>query len=210
MSEAGRPANVYDPATLTSRERYHLLTSLVVPRPIAWISTGGAGGAHNLAPFSYFMAVSHSPMLVAVSIGMRGDKPKDTLRNIRETGVFCINIVDVEHLEAMNTSAGEFAADRDEFELAGLSAVESEGGGAPYVDGAPAVLECRLVKEVDLPGAPNALVVAEVAAIRLAAGLDFESDSMRVLPDQLRPVARLGGDAYAGLGEIVRLGRPAV
>ncbi|NIQ58759.1 MAG: flavin reductase family protein, partial [Gammaproteobacteria bacterium] len=76
-------------------------TSLVVPRPIGWISTRSGEGVPNLAPFSYFAAISATPMLVSVSIGARRGEPKDTLRNIRETGAFCANIVTERHLEAM-------------------------------------------------------------------------------------------------------------
>jgi flavin reductase (DIM6/NTAB) family NADH-FMN oxidoreductase RutF len=83
---------IWDTAALTGRERYQLLTSLVVPRPIAWVSTWSGEGRRNLAPFSYFAAISATPFLVSVSIGSRRGEDKDTLRNIRRTGAFCVNV----------------------------------------------------------------------------------------------------------------------
>ena len=81
MSEEG--ARLFEPDALTRRERYQLITSLVVPRPIGWVSTWSAEGGANLAPFSFFYALAASPMLVGVSVGTRGGEPKDTLLNIR-------------------------------------------------------------------------------------------------------------------------------
>src|SRR5690606_311515 len=150
-------------AELRNRDRYQLLTSLVVPRPIAWISSRSAGGVPNLAPFSYFAAISATPFFVGVSIGSRRGVVKDTLRNIQETNEFCINIVTESHLAAMNESSGEHPPDVDEFAVAGVQMAESEAVTAPYVADCPAVLECRLQQQVDL-GADggNVFVIGEV------------------------------------------------
>ena len=99
---------ILDTAALDNRGRYQLLTSLVVPRPIAWLSTRSAAGAPNLAPFSYFAALSATPFLVGVSIGSRAGQPKDSLRNIGETGAFCVNLATAPQLREMNESAGEW------------------------------------------------------------------------------------------------------
>jgi flavin reductase (DIM6/NTAB) family NADH-FMN oxidoreductase RutF len=199
---------ILDTGTLSNRERYQLLTSLVVPRPIAWISTRSAEGARNLAPFSYFSAISATPFLVTVSIGSRGGEPKDTLRNIRETGVFCINVVSEPQLAQMNATSGEYAPEVDEFERAGLAPAQAESVDAPYVADCPAVLECRLFKEVELEGSANTLVIGEVLRVRLADGVATVADTFFVDSAALRPVARLWGDAYATLGTIPVLGRP--
>ena len=114
------------PDELRGREQYELMTSLVVPRPIGWISTCSAGGVPNLAPFSYFAALAVRPMLVGVSVGHRRDGPKDTLVNIRETGEFCVNVVTSSLLEAMNKTSGDYGPDVDEFEVAGLSRARAE------------------------------------------------------------------------------------
>lgn len=138
------------PEDLTGRERYGILTSLVVPRPIGWISTHSADGIPNVAPFSFFTALSSSPPLVGASIGFRKGEPKDTLRNIRETGAFCVNVCSESLLEAMNLSSGEYPPSVDEISLAGLTAAMGEVVDAPWVAESPAVLECEVFREVEL------------------------------------------------------------
>ena len=147
-----------DTGEISASERYQLLTSLVVPRPIGWNSTWGSGDTPNLAPFSYFSALSHTPILVGVSVGHRSTGPKDTLINIRERLAFCANVVTASQLDVMNLTSAEVEAAVDEFELAGLKAEPSDRVDAPYVEGCPAVLECVLEQEVTLGAAPNTLV----------------------------------------------------
>jgi flavin reductase (DIM6/NTAB) family NADH-FMN oxidoreductase RutF len=197
-----------DPSTLEGRERYQLMTSLVVPRPIGWISTWSAEGVANLAPYSYFAALSASPMLVGVSIGHRRDGPKDTLTNVRSQRAFCVNVVSERLLEAMNATSADVAPDVDEFELAGLTPVPSDRVAAPYVHGGAAVLECVLRKEVDLEGARNTLVIGEVVGVRLDPSLTMEPHSHLVAVEELRPVGRLAAEMYTLLGVVRRLPRP--
>jgi flavin reductase (DIM6/NTAB) family NADH-FMN oxidoreductase RutF len=201
---------IYDTSALSGRERYQLLTSLVVPRPIAWVSTRSHDGTRNLAPFSYFAALSATPMLVGVSIGSRANEPKDTLRNIRETGAFCINVTTERHLEAMNASAGEWGPQVDEFERAGVQALDADSVDAPYVVGCPAVLECRLCQEVPLAGSNNTLVIGEVLCVRLEDGITLTPGTLMADADALRPVGRLSGEGYALMGEMPKLPRPPV
>jgi flavin reductase (DIM6/NTAB) family NADH-FMN oxidoreductase RutF len=193
---------------LSGRERYELLTSLVVPRPIGWLSTRGADGVPNLAPYSYFAALSASPMLVGVSIGHRRSGPKDSLENIRSRGAFCVNVVDVAHLEAMNATSIDSGPDHDEFEHAGLIAAESELVDAPYVATAPAVLHCLLHREVDIGADANTFIVGRVLGVGLAEGLRQVEGSRYVQTESLRPVGRLWGPAYALPGEILEIPRP--
>lgn len=193
---------------LSGRERYQLLTSLVVPRPIAWVSTRSAGGRRNVAPFSYFAALAATPMLVGVSVGMRAGVEKDTLRNVRETGAFCVNVVTEGQLREMNETSGDWAPEVDEFERVGLAAEEAESVDAPYVAGCPAVLECRLFREVDLGGAANTLLIGEVLAVRLSPAVETVPGTHFVDSAALHPVARLWGDLYALLGETPSLPRP--
>jgi flavin reductase (DIM6/NTAB) family NADH-FMN oxidoreductase RutF len=195
---------------LTPRERYQLLTSLVVPRPIGWLSTRSAAGAPNLAPFSYFAALSATPMLVGVSIGSRLGAPKDTLANIRATGAFCANVASTAFLDALNASAGEFAADVDEFAVAGVVLEEAQAVAAPAVVGCPAVLECRLFSEVELAGSANVLVIGEVVAVRLAEWLETVPGTRTVRTESLAPIGRLWGDHYVLGGEVVARPRPPV
>jgi len=197
-----------DPAAESARTRYQLLTSLVVPRPIGWISTWGPEGIANLAPFSYFGALASSPMLVGVSVGHRPAGPKDTLVNLRERGAFCVNIVDVTHLEAMNATSADVAPDVNEFDLAGLPMGTSGVVDAPFVADCPAVLECRVKQEVSLGDVPNTLVIGEVVGLRLGEALRFLEGSHTVDPASLVPVGRLSGSDYAMPGEVRSLPRP--
>ena len=204
MSE---PPVAIDVVGLAGRDRYRLLTTLVVPRPIGWASTYDAEGTPNLAPFSYFAALSATPALVGLSVGARSEAPKDTLVNIRATGAFCINVVSEPWIESMNRTSAEVAPDVDEFRLAGLTAAPSGRVHAPYVAGCPAVLECELRREVELPGSTNTLVVAEVVGALVDPDLMPES-GYAVDPRLLRPVGRLGGSGYMLPGSFLDLPRP--
>lgn len=197
-----------DPEGITASERYQLLTSLVVPRPIGWISTWGDGDTPNLAPFSYFSALSHAPILIGVSIGERPTGPKDTLVNIRDRLAFCANVVTASQIEEMNLTSAEVDAAVSEFELAGLKAEASDMVDAPYVGDCPAVLECVLEQEVRLESAPNTLVIGRVVGIRLNASLPFILGKSEVDPEKLMPVGRLSGVGYAMLGDVRNIARP--
>lgn len=182
-------------AGLSGRDRYRLLTSLVVPRPIAWVSTWGRDGTANLAPFSYFAALSTTPALVGISVGARRGEAKDTLENIRAANALCVNVVTEAHLDPMNATSVTVGPEIDEFALAGLDLVASERVHAPYVRGCPAVLECEARDEVALPGSPNTLVIAEVMDVVIAREI-LPSEGYAVDPERLRPVGRLGGTGY--------------
>jgi len=196
------------PRDLSERDRYDLLTSLVVPRPIGWISTRSPDGTANLAPFSYFVALSSNPLLVGVSIGERKGAAKDTLANIRDTEVFCANLCSVDLLEAMNLTSGEYSPEVDEFEVAELTPVQGTTVQAPWVGEAPAAMECQLVKEVGLGSAPNTLVIGEVRCVHLDPSFPRIEGGWAVDPASLRPVGRLGRDRYLLPGEVRVLPRP--
>lgn len=215
MSEAGGVGGrVLRAGDLSGRQRYRLMTSLVVPRPIGWIGTRSGDGKPNLAPFSYYNALSAAPMLVGASIGRRSGAAndalvsKDTLENIRETSAFSVSVATERHLEAMVRTSGAWPRGTSEFEQASLVAAECETVDAPYVADAPAVLECRLFDIVSLGEAPNTLVIGEVLAVRLDRALSVEEASLHVDAESLRPVGRLGRDEYTLLGEIRRIPRP--
>ncbi len=203
------PAHIpVDPEAISHRERYQLLTSLVVPRPIGWISTWNDTGTPNLAPFSFFNALAANPMLVGISIGHRQDGPKDTLVNVRSRGAFCVNVVTEELLEAMNATSASVPYGVDEFALAQLEPAVSRGVDAPYVAESPAVLECEASKEVALDGAPNTLVIGRVVGVLLDPALPTAEDTRYVVSEELRPVGRLWGGAYAMPGRVRVIPRP--
>lgn len=174
--------------------------AIVTPRPIGWISTR-AGAGDNLAPYSFFNAVAYVPPQVAfASVGT-----KDSLNNIRESGVFAVNIVAENLLQAMNKTSDAVARNVDEFALAGLAKGQCREIDCPYVEGAPAVLECRLVQVVQLLGADNWLVHGEVVGIHLRD--DCVHDG-RFDVTRFNPVSRLGYRDYAVVRDIFELARP--
>lgn len=196
---------ILDPLTLPTPEIYRFLISAIIPRPIAFVSTMSASGAPNLAPFSYFNAISSEPPLVGIAINDRAGDPKDTLRNIRETREFVVNLVSESLLDAMVVTAGEWPRNVNEFESARLTPAASERVMPPYVAESPLQLECRLYREIPLGG--SFLVVGEVVLARVAD--DVITDG-RVDAEKLKPVGRLGGELYAPLGPLLKRPRPKV
>lgn len=189
------------PEDLAPRAAYHLLTSLVVPRPIAWISTLSEDGTRNLAPHSYFNVVSSDPPIVHFT----SSGQKDTLRNARATGEFVVNVVSRDFVDAMNVTAASFPPGEDEFSWASLETAPSTVVAPPRVAGTKAALECR-VREV-LPMGNGTMVFGEVVHFYVAE--DVWRDG-RVQPELLKPVGRLSGSDYAFVEEIHRLPRPTV
>lgn len=176
-----------DPSLQTRADNYKLITSLVTPRPIAWITSLNRNGSVNLAPFSFFNAVGSDPIYVVAGIGRRSDgSTKDTARNIVTGGDFVVNLVTEDLLDAMNVSAADFPPDQSEVTAAGLCTAKSAKIASPRLAEAQVSLECRLFSTQAL-GA-NTLVVAEVVMIHVAdhligAGLQVEN---------FAPIGRLG------------------
>ncbi|MEE4118179.1 MAG: flavin reductase family protein, partial [Paracoccaceae bacterium] len=144
--------------------------AVVAPRPIGWISTRGADGSDNLAPYSFFNAVAYVPpqvMFASTSAKPDRDGTKDSVANIAETGVFCVNVVEYVARAAMNATSGLWPREVDEFDHAGLARAECETIACSRVAGAPAALECRLTRIVDLPGEANKAVFGEVTGVHL-------------------------------------------
>lgn len=194
-----------DPRQLPTNQVYRFLISAVVPRPIAFVSTLSLSGTANLAPFSYFNAVSSEPPLVAIAIADRADDPKDTLRNIRETREYVVNIVSESLLDAMVRTAGEWPRAVSEFGPSGLTPAPSERVRPPYVAESPLQLECTLYREVPLGN--SFLMVGEVVLARVRDDVMVDG---RVDPARLAPVGRLGGELYAPLGPVLKRSRPKV
>jgi len=176
-----------------------------VPRPIAFVSTLGSDGSINLAPFSYFNAISSEPPLVGIAINDRAGDPKDTLRNILETGEFVVNVVSEPLLEAMVRTAGDWPRDTSEFGVTGLTPAPSERVRPPYVKESPLQLECRLHREIPLGN--SRFVVGEVLFARASDDVMTEG---RVDPGKLAPIGRLGGEFYSRTHDILRVSRPKV
>lgn len=177
---------------------YRNLTSLVIPRPIAWVSSRSADGIDNLAPHSFFTVVSDDPPMVAFT----SMSTKDTLRNIVATGEFVVCGAPVALREQVNTTGTAFPPDLSEFDEAGLEREPSLVVAPPRVAAAPYALECRLVGTY-APGS-GTLVVGEVVC--MAVSPDVLVDG-RVDAQRFDPVSRLGGNLWAGLGELFSIRR---
>ena len=216
--DKGTPAFAeISPAALGTAETYRLMTDLVAPRPIAWVSTEDSQGRRNLAPFSYFQAVCSHPPMIMLSISWHGDgRMKDSLANILELREFVVSHVEDAALEAMNRTSAALAPGVSEWDFAGLVAEPASVVAPPRVAGALAHLECRLTHALPLgvgaPGKPSAtLVLAEVVHIAVAADLLTRDDRGRLLPidpARLAAVGRLGGMAYTRTTDRVALARP--
>jgi flavin reductase (DIM6/NTAB) family NADH-FMN oxidoreductase RutF len=198
-----------DAGSLRPAEAYKLLISSLVPRPIAFVSTVSASGARNLAPFSFFMGVGSNPPMVALGIGRHADGPKDTLRNIRDTGELVINLVSEEIAEAMNVTSGEYDYGVDEFELARLTPVPCARVKAPRAAESPVSYECRVAGIHEYGLVPNTLVVCEVLAFHVRDDL-YLADKKRVDTERLHAVGRLGGPQYCRVRDIFEMERPAI
>ncbi len=180
--------------------------AIVSPRPIGWIGTKSKDGVNNLAPYSFFNAISDSPKLVMFSSTGR----KDSQTNIEETGVFTCSLAGYDLLQQMNMSSAAASADIDEFTLAGLTAVPGELVDAPYVGEAFAVLECKLVEVKPLKGldgeaSESTMIIGQVVGIHIR---DEAIREGRLDMAAVRPLARLGYLDYAEAGTVFPLARP--
>ncbi|NPA52443.1 MAG: flavin reductase family protein [Aquificae bacterium] len=172
---------------------YKLMISVIVPRPIAWVSTISKKGIYNLAPFSYFAGVSSEPPLIAISIGRKESKAKkDTWKNIEETGEFVINMVTKEIVEKMNITAYPFDEDTDEFLEANLTPIPSSTVKAPRVKESPINIECKKFEIIEI--GKMGLILGEILKIHIQDHLLNEKGYVDTT--KLEIVGRLGGSDY--------------
>jgi flavin reductase (DIM6/NTAB) family NADH-FMN oxidoreductase RutF len=182
-------------AELTPHERYKLLIGLVIPRPIAWISTRSANGVANCAPFSFFNVFSEDPPLCVIGINPRSDgATKHSLKNIRRTREFVVNLVDEATANAMHLSSKEFAEDESEFEKAGLSEAPGVLVQHPRIAEAAACLECRVERLIEVSGTRE-LVLGEIVLIHARDGI-IDPATKRISEELYRPVGRLFANRY--------------
>lgn len=199
---------ILNAADLENRERYKLMISTVLPRPIAWVSSMDGQGILNVAPFSYFTAVCSNPMTLLFCSGIptaTGHK-KDTLRNIEEIPEFVINLANEETAEAMNLTATVLPRDHSEFEWAGVTPAPSQTIRVPRVAEAPVSFECKLQRIVmvnDQPGG-GATVFGEVQCIHVRDDLYVDGT---VSLEALKPIGRLGGSGYVRVTDVFKMQR---
>jgi flavin reductase (DIM6/NTAB) family NADH-FMN oxidoreductase RutF len=196
-----------DPREKDGQYLSRLISSIVIPRPIAWISTISSNGISNLAPFSFFNIVSGDPPTVMISIGQRrGGEPKDTLRNIEDTREFVVNLVDEEHAPAMNHTAADWTHGKSEFDMTGLEPLPSNLVRPPRVAGVPVAMEAKLTQLVPVKSSSNIMVLGQVVYFHIRADL-LTPDGLVDSP-QMKLVARLGGTGYVRGGEVFHMERP--
>lgn len=182
--------------------------AIVTPRPIGWISSRGRDGSDNLAPYSFFNGVAYvPPQVMFASTGTKDDRDgtKDSVANIRETGVFCVNVVEHSMKDAMNQTSGPWEAATDEFELAEIEKAECSEINCGRVAGAPASLECRMTQIVPIEGAANFVVFGEVIGVHMRDDciVDGIFDVLRY-----NPLTRLGYRDYSVVRDKFSLTRP--
>jgi flavin reductase (DIM6/NTAB) family NADH-FMN oxidoreductase RutF len=208
---------IVSPSDLSHSELYGILLNSVAPRPIACVSTASSSGQLNLAPFSFFNAVCTDPPLLAFAPGLRRPKEpdvsrgeaKDTLRNIRETREFVVNVVTYELREAMNLTSGEYDASVKEFELAKLTAQPSNIVRPPRIAESPVSFECKLHQILDFSTVPTScsLVFGEIVSIHMN---DAHLKDGRLDRNSLDLIGRMGGLQYTRTTQRFEMVRPKV
>ncbi|WP_051579779.1 flavin reductase family protein [Pseudonocardia acaciae] len=191
------------PKSVPLQDLEHVINAIVVPRPIAWITTTEPStGVHNLAPFSYYNAVSMAPPVISVAFSPKGKK--DTLENIRSTGEFVVNVPTHELGSAMVASSDQVAADVDEIEMVGLSTAPSAEVLPPRLGESPVSLECRLDREIGVYDC--VMVLGEVVHVHVDESVMANG---RVAVERLHPVGRLGGSLYTHVETSYRMRWPS-
>jgi flavin reductase (DIM6/NTAB) family NADH-FMN oxidoreductase RutF len=193
-----RPLEVA-PGDWSDRDFYLMMTAMVIPRPIGWISTISPEGVRNLAPYSYFNLMGSDPFYVAFG----STEEKDTVSNLRKVPQFVANIVTMHVLEKMNFTSTDFPHAEDEFSWAGLTPVPAAKVRPSRVGEAKAHLECEVVQIVD--DRSTHIVLGRIVHAHVDPSVWREG---RIDPKLLDPVCRLSGSGYATLGEIVNVQRP--
>lgn len=210
---------IIDFAELSPNERYHTVTQTLVPRPIAWVLSQHEHGHLNLAPFSYFSAISSEPALLMFSVG---DKTpgvgKDTKINIAKNPYFVVHIPSIQHAEAVTASSETLPAEQSELSLFEHECVDFDGFPLPRLAGVPVAYGCRLHSMQAVSGAPQTLVFGEIERVYIddRCGQYVRSEKQDSQQKQhlvvdakaLNPLARLGGAQYGVLGEVITVKRP--
>ena len=197
---------IIDPQSFDGFNR--VLTGVVVPRPIAFVSTMSKDGLVNLAPYSFFNAVAYDPPTIVFSSSRQaGDKRKDTLAHIEETGEFVVNIVVDDIAEAMNRTAAEFPSEVSEFEIAGLTPAPSDRVRPPRVAESPVNMECRLLQVVPLGQGDHqhGLVIGQIVLMHIR---DDIIEGHRIKHERLKPTGRLAGSMYCHTSDVFEMVRP--
>lgn len=193
---------IVDPNTLDAMDSHKILTSIIIPRPIAWVTTLNENGSVNAAPFSFFMGVSTKPPRLAISISAKGGEIKDTAKNIIKNSEFVVNMVTDTNVEAMNSTAGLYDYGVEELKIAGLSTSGSDKIAPPCIKESPVSMECMLEKVVEIGAENHFLIIGEVVLFHIDDG-KFENGI--VDPQKIHAVGRLEGSSYTHVNNIFEI-----
>ena len=197
----------FTPGSISPRNFYKIMTATIAPRPIAWVSTINSAGHANLAPFSFFNAISGNPPMLLFCSGSRDGSQKDTWRNVEETGEFVVNVVTESLGDQMNLTATDLPDEIDEFDYADLEKLPSVDVKAPRVAASPVHYECKLDQIVTVNNpATSAIIIGKVVRLHVAA--DLIDENMRVDMEKLQLLGRLTGNLYSRATDFIELIRP--
>jgi flavin reductase (DIM6/NTAB) family NADH-FMN oxidoreductase RutF len=186
---------IFDFDAMPHGNRYKLLVSCVVPRPIAWVVTRDAAGVLNAAPYSFFNVFGEDPAVVAISVGPRPEgSAKDTLSNIQATGEFTLSMVPFDLAERMVITAADFPPEVDELAEAGLTTIASTKIGTPRIAESPVAMECTLWKTI--PVGVHTMVMGEVKAMHVADEAVMNAERAYIDTPKLDLVGRMHGRGW--------------
>lgn len=213
MTEASNIQTIrLNPADLSAKDKYKLLIGCIVPRPIAFVSTKSAEGISNLAPYSFFNGVASNPPTVVIASTIRSSDglDKDTLRNIKATKEFVVNVVTEDIVEQANQCSAEYAPNTSEFEKSSLTEARSALVKAPRVLESPINMECKLTQLVPVGKGDmgsSTLIIGEIVYFHIRE--DLYKDG-RIDIEQLKPVGRLAGFSYTPVRDTFEIARPSL
>ncbi len=208
---------IIDFETYSPTQRYHLMTQTIIPRPIAWALTSSEGNNNeqilNLAPFSYFCAVSSNPALLMISVGKKPNGEfKDTLVNVKANNKMVIHIANESQADLVTETAASLDHGESELDLAkanGLSTVPFEGFDLPRLAQCDIAYGCELFEVKELGDVPQSLIFVEVKQLYITPKVaTVANDRIKVHADTVKPLARLGASEYAGITEPFKIARP--
>lgn len=193
-----------DPKTLSPREAYNILVSVIVPRPIAFVTSLNEQNVVNAAPYSFFNALTGNPPLIVISVGRKKGAIKHTAENILHQKEFVVNIVNDDLVHSMNITSADFPAEISEIEHAHLTLLPSTIVRAPRIAESPVNCECRLYKHIEIGDEPTDLIIGEVVQFHVKDELYTKG-----IIDQtkLKPIARMGGNFYSRSNDVFELER---
>lgn len=200
-----------DPTTIPPREVYNRMVSIIVPRPIAWVSTMSVDGVTNIAPFSFFTGITSLPPTLVFCVGnKRGGVPKDTAANILATKQFVINVVPFSYTEKMVQTSASYPPDVSEFTVVDLQTVPAVRVKPPRVKGVPVAIECELYKCIPIEASPgrvtSRMIIGQIKLFHIDDEVLDENNAID--PQKLDLVSRLGGPYYAKIGKPFSVPRP--